>query len=194
MPLRESLISIKIFVVSQKYGYTRTKDVVVEKMTDHSMTETRKKLGPQPKKLPRKIGNSGTNLKPRETTSCSPTPQPRQHKMLKGGLALRRATPITTSFHHARPITASYTSTSPPPATETLSPRWLSDVKQRIGHCITFGLKPAQIQEAGAILQVIARDWRELVAGSEGFLTSKERRSMYRLPVVWGEQDSMVRD
>ncbi|EGP83549.1 unnamed protein product [Zymoseptoria tritici ST99CH_3D1] len=77
------------------------------------------------------------------------------------------------------------------PATASLSPRWLSDVKQRIGHCITFGLKPDQTDDAGHILKEIARDWRELVAGSEGFLTDKTRLSMYRREVIWGEMDSM---
>lgn len=72
-------------------------------------------------------------------------------------------------------------------ATASLSPRWLSDVKTRIGKCITFGLKPEQTQAAGKILQELARDWRELVAGSEGFLTEKSRRGLYRQEVVWGE-------
>lgn len=50
-----------------------------------------------------------------------------------------------------------------------------------------FGLKPAQIDEGGKILQQLARDWRELVAGSEGFLTDEKRRSLFRHNVVWGE-------
>ncbi|KAM3422051.1 hypothetical protein BST61_g2427 [Cercospora zeina] len=74
-----------------------------------------------------------------------------------------------------------------------LSPRWLSDVKQRLGVCLTWGLKPEQTQEAGEILQEIARDWRDLLAGREGFLTSKQRRSTFRQQVVWGEQDSMAK-
>ncbi|GIZ37881.1 hypothetical protein CKM354_000131200 [Cercospora kikuchii] len=83
-------------------------------------------------------------------------------------------------------------STATPDSTlAELSPRWLSDVKQRLGHCITWGLKPDQTQEAGKILQEIARDWRDLLAGREGFLTSKQRRSTFRQQVVWGEQDSM---
>jgi len=75
--------------------------------------------------------------------------------------------------------------------TASLSPRWLSDVKQRIGKCITFGLKPDQNAQAGVILREIARDWRELVAGSEGFLTGPRRRGTFRHQVVWGDQDSM---
>lgn len=51
-----------------------------------------------------------------------------------------------------------------------------------------FGLKPAQIEDAGKILQQLARDWRELIAGSEGFLTDEKRRSLYKHNVVWGEQ------
>jgi hypothetical protein len=78
------------------------------------------------------------------------------------------------------------------PATATLSPRWLSDVKQRIGKCILFGLQPEQKTEAAAILEEICRDWRELLAGSEGFLTSPQRRGLFRRRVIWGEQDAMV--
>jgi hypothetical protein len=50
-----------------------------------------------------------------------------------------------------------------------------------------FGLRPEQTREAGSIVQEIAADWRELIAGSEGFLTSKDRRGLYRQDVVWGE-------
>lgn len=50
-----------------------------------------------------------------------------------------------------------------------------------------FGISPAQTNEAGSILKEIAVDWRELVAGSEGFLTGKDWRGLYRQEVVWGE-------
>lgn len=50
-----------------------------------------------------------------------------------------------------------------------------------------FGLKPEQVEEAGLILKEIARDWRELIAGSEGFLTGKGRGGLHRQCVVWGE-------
>src|SRR5947208_2351743 len=59
-----------------------------------------------------------------------------------------------------------------------LSPRWLSDLKSRIGKCIIFGLQPEQLQRAGHILNVVARDWRDLVAGSEGFLTGPKRAGL----------------
>lgn len=51
-----------------------------------------------------------------------------------------------------------------------------------------FGLKPSQVDEGGKILRLLARDWRELLAGSEGFLTDEKRRSLFRHNVVWGEQ------
>ncbi|KAJ5172079.1 hypothetical protein N7492_004672 [Penicillium capsulatum] len=73
----------------------------------------------------------------------------------------------------------------------TIDPRWLTMMKRRIGRCMMFGLKPAQIDEGGKILHQLARDWRELVAGSEGFLTDEKRRSLYRHNVVWGEMDVM---
>jgi len=44
---------------------------------------------------------------------------------------------------------------------------------------------------AGETLQVLGRDWRNLVAGSEGYLTEKERAGLHRQAIVWGEQDSM---
>jgi hypothetical protein len=54
-----------------------------------------------------------------------------------------------------------------------------------------FGIDSEQTQVAGSILKEISSDWRELVAGSEGYLTGKEWRGLYRQEVVWGE---MVRD
>lgn len=50
-----------------------------------------------------------------------------------------------------------------------------------------FGINEAQTSEAGSILQEVSSDWRELLAGSEGFLTGEEHRGLYRQEVVWGE-------
>lgn len=85
---------------------------------------------------------------------------------------------------------AQFTSTSgasKEAAISNLSPRWLSDIKARIGKCIMFGINPAQTKEAGSILQEISTDWRELVAGSEGYLTAPQYRGLFRQEVVWGE-------
>lgn len=71
--------------------------------------------------------------------------------------------------------------------TKPLNPRWLSDIKTRIGKCITFGLDKKQTEEATSVLQEIAMDWRGLVAGSEGFLTEKKYAGLWRQEVVWGE-------
>jgi hypothetical protein len=73
------------------------------------------------------------------------------------------------------------------PATASLSPRWLSDLKTRIGKCVMFGLDTGQTKEACLILQELTEDWRELVAGSEGFLTGMNRTGLFRQEVVWGE-------
>lgn len=81
-----------------------------------------------------------------------------------------------------KPTTA--TTTAKP---HTIDPRWLTLMKRRLGKCMTFGLKPPQVQEAGYVLRQIARDWRELVAGSEGFLTDETIRGLFRHNVVWGE-------
>lgn len=55
---------------------------------------------------------------------------------------------------------------------------WLSDLKTRMGKCIVFGLQPAQLNEAGDILRIVAGNWRELVAGSEGFLVGHRREEL----------------
>jgi hypothetical protein len=86
-----------------------------------------------------------------------------------------------------------YQSTTPSsdaPATMPLSPRWLSDVKSRIGRCIDFGLSTEQMTEAGSVLQLVTTNWRDLLAGSEGFLTGRGRMGLYRQEVVWGEMVS----
>lgn len=96
----------------------------------------------------------------------------------------------TQTFSRTRIQHAGYSSVSqkdPAPATVSLSPRWLFELKSRVGKCIMFGLQPEQTREAGSIVQEIAADWRELIAGSEGFLTGKDRRGLYRQEVVWGE-------
>ena len=53
-------------------------------------------------------------------------------------------------------------------------------------------MKPDQVDEACRILRDLARDWRNLIAGSEGFLTGKGRVGLQSQAVVWGEQDKMV--
>lgn len=99
--------------------------------------------------------------------------------------ALVRASKSTT-ISSSRPPPCRFSSTQAA-ATEKLSPRWLADVRARIGKCIMFGIDDEQTSQAGWILQQVSRDWRELVAGSEGFLTAEEYRGLYRQEVVWGE-------
>ncbi|KAJ5631109.1 uncharacterized protein N7484_011209 [Penicillium longicatenatum] len=93
-----------------------------------------------------------------------------------------------STVHNAQAPTPENPSARP----HAIDPRWLTMMKRRIGRCMMFGLKPVQINEGGQILQQLARDWRELLAGSEGFLTDEKRRSLFRHNVVWGEQDVMV--
>jgi hypothetical protein len=123
----------------------------------------------------------------------APTPLTPNSQLLHISKTMR---PLLTrpALLHPRPIprlattTLRHNSTSPSaPATAALPPRWLSELKSRIGKCIDFGINDAQTAEAGAILQQTSNDWRELVAGSEGFLTSREYRGLFRQEVVWGE-------
>jgi hypothetical protein len=73
------------------------------------------------------------------------------------------------------------------PSSKPIDPRWLSDLKERIGKCITFGLNPSQLDEAGSILQQLGSGWTELVVGNEGYLTAPGRIGLDKQAVVWGE-------
>lgn len=80
-------------------------------------------------------------------------------------LAFRTYT--SSSCRQNGPVISNHTdqlqNSSPP------NPRWLSDIKSRLGACISFGCQGPEIDLAGRIAQTIAREWRGLVAGTEGF-------------------------
>lgn len=73
------------------------------------------------------------------------------------------------------------------PNSGPIDPKWLSDVKERIGKCITFGLTSKQLQEASRILQQLAADWTGLLVGGEGYLTGAGRVGLDKQAVVWGD-------
>lgn len=80
--------------------------------------------------------------------------------------------------------TASLSHKPKPPATTTSAglaipppppSRWIAELKARIGKCVVFGCDDRQIARAADVLRVLAGEWRELLAGSEGFLTGGRR-------------------
>ena len=75
--------------------------------------------------------------------------------------------------------------------TTAISPRWLTDTKARIGKCLTFGMPQHLVHDAGKISQELGHDWRDLVAGSEGFVTDPSRAGLDRHAIYWGDQDTM---
>ncbi|KAI2056845.1 hypothetical protein LOZ43_003361 [Ophidiomyces ophidiicola] len=99
---------------------------------------------------------------------------------------LRKCMPTTSSPNLPEPQ-----SSSAPPAHHKFDSKWLSKTKQRLAKCMQYGLKPEQALVAGDISQQVARDWRELVAGGEGFLTCEKRQGLSKHNVVWGEMDVM---
>lgn len=48
-----------------------------------------------------------------------------------------------------------------------------------------------QTTRAGVLLAEVARDWKELVAGSEGYLISPKRAGITSTLIEWGHQDAM---
>ncbi|RAL58530.1 hypothetical protein DID88_003978 [Monilinia fructigena] len=54
-----------------------------------------------------------------------------------------------------------------------------------------FGMSREQAQDTAKILDILGRDWRELIAGRHGYLVDKKRAGLSRHKVVWGEMDSM---
>ncbi|KAF8471830.1 hypothetical protein BDZ91DRAFT_653199 [Kalaharituber pfeilii] len=75
---------------------------------------------------------------------------------------------------------------------QTLNSEWLSTIKARIGKCIFHGLKHDETLEVAALLKNLATNWREYVAGSDGFLTTEQRRGLFRHSVVW--EDMVAHD
>jgi acyl-CoA thioesterase FadM len=69
--------------------------------------------------------------------------------------------------------------------------RWLSEAKGRLGKCLSFGTPESLMNEASALAGELGHSWREIVAGSEGFVTDPQRAGLHRQPIVWGDQDSM---
>ncbi|QSZ34971.1 hypothetical protein DSL72_007833 [Monilinia vaccinii-corymbosi] len=61
-----------------------------------------------------------------------------------------------------------------------LNSRWLGSIKERIGRCIMFGMSREQAREAAKILEILGRDWRELIAGRSGYLVDKNRAGLRR--------------
>lgn len=99
--------------------------------------------------------------------------------------------PIHFNRQYSSQTQPSQSQPSPPP-TKPNNSRFLSTVKSRIGKCILFGLSTPQTQKAGTVLKVLGEEWRELVAGREGFLCAPKRAGLSRQKVVWGEMDCMV--
>jgi hypothetical protein len=55
-----------------------------------------------------------------------------------------------------------------------------------------FGMSREQSAKAARVLMIFATEWRDLVAGREGFLVDKKRAGLIGQQVVWGEMDAMV--
>lgn len=92
-------------------------------------------------------------------------------------------------YHQREACFCRYLASSPPSQTPEPPTRWVSDLKARIGKCILFGCTPAQVERAAKVLHVLTNEWRDLLAGSDGFLTGA-RRGLEGQAVVWGEMDS----
>ncbi|RDW83425.1 hypothetical protein BP5796_04916 [Coleophoma crateriformis] len=92
-------------------------------------------------------------------------------------------TPCFTNKHLRQSSTASARRSSPS--------KWLGESKERIGKCLKFGTDKEQTQEAADMLATLGREWRQLVAGGEGFVTRPGGEGMLRQRVVWGDMDSM---
>ena len=48
------------------------------------------------------------------------------------------------------------------------------------------------MQRANEIKEVLRTDWKELAAGSEGFLTDEKWAGLLGHRIAWGEEDRLV--
>ncbi|KAK4162791.1 thioesterase-like superfamily-domain-containing protein [Cladorrhinum sp. PSN259] len=79
--------------------------------------------------------------------------------------------------------------TTPSQKVEPPPQRWIADLRDRIGKCIVFGCNKQQVSRASAVLCALALEWKDLLAGSEGYLTGG-RRGLDGRQIAWGEMDS----
>ncbi|KAH6691369.1 thioesterase-like superfamily-domain-containing protein [Plectosphaerella plurivora] len=72
-----------------------------------------------------------------------------------------------------------------------LSPRWLTDLQTRLKKVSVTKLSPASGAEWKRLHREIDSRWLDLLAGSDGFLTSPRWRGLNSHAVAWGDMDSM---
>jgi hypothetical protein len=128
---------------------------------------------------------STTFLNPRPArqwlTRLRPSTQPHRHDH-----SLRYLSSSTPRTRAAGLDAPSSTPLPPPPPQ-----RWISDIRARVGKCLIFGCNKDQVGQAAGIMRALATEWRELLVGSEGYLTSG-RGGLDGRQVAWGEQDAFV--
>src|ERR1700743_1104234 len=57
----------------------------------------------------------------------------------------------------------------------------------RLGYITNHGVSHQSAPQVAQILKTICNDWRDLVAGSEGFLTAENRRGVSGRAIEWGD-------
>ncbi|KAM7186530.1 Thioesterase-like superfamily domain containing protein [Naviculisporaceae sp. PSN 640] len=95
------------------------------------------------------------------------------------------SSPHRSSNSNSKPEDKTLSSRIPPPPPA----RWITDLRSRVGKCIIFGCSNQQVSRAASVLRALAVEWKDLLAGSEGFLTGG-RRGLDSQKIAWGEMDS----
>ncbi|GAP83992.2 putative thioesterase thiol ester dehydrase-isomerase protein [Rosellinia necatrix] len=121
-------------------------------------------------------------------TTAVRTPTVRGGPFTSGSRAALSTTTTSNAGTGGGAPPAAATTRKPPPPPPPPG-RWVSDVRARVGRCVGFGCDAGQAARAAGVLGVLARGWRELAAGGDGFLTGPGR-GLEGQQVVWGEMDS----
>ncbi|KAH7032759.1 uncharacterized protein B0I36DRAFT_361531 [Microdochium trichocladiopsis] len=117
----------------------------------------------------------------------------------------------TTARQSSSSTTAPTPSSSTSSTTTAPNARWIDDLRGRIGKCITFGCDASQVARSAKILAALSAEWRDLLAGSHGFITpgilaagdlmgeqqqqqagnvGNVRMGLQNHAVAWGDMDS----
>lgn len=96
-------------------------------------------------------------------------------------------------FAIAQPTIRHYSTTLSPSPPPPIDAKQLAHHRTRIGKCFFAGLPADQLERAGNVLKVLTLEWRELLAGSEGFLTERAKKGggLWRRRVEWGDMVSV---
>lgn len=101
-----------------------------------------------------------------------------------------RAPPVTARLFGTNAARKAAAGQSQEPKSAALSPRWFTDLRDRIKKCLSLNIGAEDAGRLRERLDYLGKHWLELSAGCEGFLTTDRWRGLDKHSVAWGDMVS----